>query len=155
MKIIFGSDHAGFELKNVLIRHVRDKGYEVDDAGCFGPSSVDYPLYGYIVGKRVTEEQDSLGIILCGTGIGISMAAGKVKGVRAFACSEPYSARMAREHNDANVIGIGARVVGEELAKDIVDSFLSASFAGGRHGRRVGMINEIDETRALSAAQNE
>ena len=155
MEIVFGSDHAGFELKNKLISHVREKGFKVQDIGCFGTESVDYPLYGYLVGKRVSMSGDSLGVVVCGTGIGISIAAGKVKGIRAFACSDSYSARMAREHNDANVIGIGARVIGEELAKDIIDSFLSAEFKGGRHGRRISMINEIDETGVLSSATDE
>ena len=155
MMIIFGSDHAGYELKNKLMRYVSEKGYEVIDKGCFGAESVDYPLYGYLVGREVAQNDGALGVVVCGTGIGISMAAGKVKGVRAFACSDPYSAGKAREHNNANVIGIGARVVGDELAKTILDSFLNASFAGGRHARRVDMISEIDASQSLAAAGNE
>ena len=155
MKILFGSDHAGYELKNKLMQYVREKGYEVTDKGCFGTESVDYPLYGYLVGKEVAGSEDTLGVVVCGTGIGISMAAGKVKGIRAFACSDPYSAGKAREHNNANVIGIGARVVGDELAKAILDSFLNTSFAGGRHARRVDMISEIDSSQSLAAERNE
>lgn len=152
MTIAFGSDHAGLELKKALMAHVSELGYAVHDYGCYENVSVDYPLYGFLVGKSVASGDCALGIAICGTGVGISLAANKVKGVRAFACSEPYSAKLAREHNNANVLCMGARVVGDELAKMIADAFLEASFQGGRHARRVGLIDEIDQTGDLAAA---
>lgn len=152
MKIAFGADHAGLELKNTLMAHAQEQGYEVKDYGCYEKVSVDYPKYGFLVGKAVANGECDLGVVVCGTGAGISIAANKVKGVRAVACSEPYTARMCREHNNANVLGIGARVVGDELAKTILDAYLSASFLGDRHARRVNMLIEIDESGDLAAA---
>ena len=152
MKIAFGCDHAGVDLKNILMAHAAQQGFEVKDYGCYEKASVDYPKYGFIVGKAIVDGECDLGVVVCGTGAGISIAANKVKGIRAVACSDPFTARMCREHNNANVLGIGARVVGDELAKTILDAYLSASFLGERHARRVDMLIEIDETRDLAAA---
>lgn len=150
MTIAFGSDHAGLALKNILMEHVSSLGYAVHDYGCYEPMSVDYPRYGYLAGKAVSDGDCALGVLVCGTGVGISLAANKVQGVRAVVCSEPYSAKLAREHNDANMLAVGARVVGDELAKMILDAFLDARFQGGRHTRRVDMIAEIEQTGSLA-----
>ena len=146
MKIVIGNDHTAVELKQVIRKHLEEQGYEVENIGTDTPESCDYPLYGEKVGRMVVEGKADLGIAICGTGVGISLAANKVKGVRAVVCSEPYSAEMSRIHNNANVLCFGARVVGSELAKMIVDSWLSAEFEeGGRHQRRVDMIMEIED----------
>ncbi|MFA9379594.1 MAG: ribose 5-phosphate isomerase B [Acetanaerobacterium sp.] len=140
MRIGFSCDHSATELKDALMEHVRGLGYETIDYG-FSP---DYPVAGYRVAKAVAGAQCELGIILCGTGCGISLAANKVKGIRAVNCSEPYTARLARQHNNANILAMGARVVGSELAKMIAEEFLKAEFEGGRHARRVGIITDIE-----------
>ncbi|MDO4265020.1 MAG: ribose 5-phosphate isomerase B [Eubacteriales bacterium] len=146
MKIIIGNDHTAVELKNVIMEHLKEQGYEVENIGTDKAESCDYPVYGEKVGRAVVNGEADLGIAICGTGIGISLAANKVKGVRAVVCSEPYSAQMSRIHNNANVLCFGARVVGSELAKMIVDTWLSAEFEeGGRHQRRVDMIMEIED----------
>lgn len=155
MTIAFGSDHAGFALKNALMEHVSSLGYAVHDYGCYDEKSTDYPIYGFLAGKAVSLGDCALGILVCGTGVGISLAANKVRGVRAVVCSEPFSAKMAREHNDANMLAIGARVVGSELANMIVDAFLDARFLGGRHARRVDMLSEIENTQDLAAAHTD
>lgn len=144
MKIAIGCDHGGYELKQAVVKHLEEKGYEVADYGCYGPESVDYPVYGEKVGRAVAGGECELGVLICGTGIGISLAANRVKGVRAAVCSEPYSAEMTRRHNNANIIAFGARVVGEGTALTIVDAFLGASFEGGRHARRVDMLEAIE-----------
>ena len=143
MKIAIGCDHGGYELKLAVKKHLEEKGYEVIDYGCHGTESVDYPVYGEKVGRAVARGECELGVLICGTGIGISLAANRVKGVRAAVCSEPYSAEMTRRHNNANIIAFGARVVGEGTAMTIVDAFLGAQFEGGRHARRVDMIEAI------------
>lgn len=140
MKIAIGSDHVGSELKPLIIEHLKSKGHEVYDFGTYTAESTDYPIYGIKVGEVVAQGDYDQGILICGTGIGISLAANKVKGIRACACSEPYSAQMARRHNNANVLCFGARVVGSEMAKMIVDAWLEAEFEGGRHARRVKEI---------------
>lgn len=140
MKIGFGSDHAGFELKEKLRKHLEDKGYECIDFGPFNDDRVDYPDYGRLVGEKIIAGEVDKGVLVCGTGIGISIAANKIKGIRACVCSEPYSAIMSVKHNNAQIISVGARVVGEDLAKLIVDSFFEAEFEGGRHARRVDKI---------------
>ncbi len=145
MKIGFGSDHAGYELKNILKAHLEEKGYECIDYGTDGKGSVDYPDFGRLVGEKVASKEVDKGVLVCGTGVGISIAANKVKGVRACVCSEPYSAMMSVKHNDANIIAVGARVVGEDLAKLIIDSFFEASFEAGRHQRRVDKICNIEK----------
>ena len=143
MKIAIGCDHGGYELKLAVKKHLEEKGYEVVDYGCHSTEPVDYPVYGEKVGRAVAGGECELGVLICGTGIGISLAANRVKGVRAAVCSEPYSAEMTRRHNNANIIAFGARVVGEGTAMTIVDAFLGAKFEGGRHARRVDMLEAI------------
>ena len=143
MKIAIGCDHGGYALKLAVKKHLEEKGYEVVDYGCHSTESVDYPVYGEKVGRAVAGGECELGVLICGTCIGISLAANRVKGVRAAVCSEPYSAEMTRRHNNANIIAFGARVVGEGTAMTIVDAFLGAQFEGGRHARRVDMLEAI------------
>lgn len=140
-RIAIGSDHAGFTLKQEVARHLEGGGHDVEDLGTHDEESTDYPDYGHAVAKAVAEGRAELGVLVCGTGVGMSMTANRHRRVRAVVCSEPYSARMARAHNDANVLCIGARVLGAGLACDIVDAFLGAEFEGGRHERRVGKID--------------
>lgn len=144
LKIGFGSDHAAVELKPQIMDFVTSLGYEVIDYGTVGGEKVDYPVYGKIVGEAVANGECDLGILICGTGIGISLAANKVKGVRAAVCSEPYSAKMSRTHNNSNILAFGARVVGLDLAKMMVSEWLNAEFEGGRHAERVDMIMAIE-----------
>lgn len=153
MKIGIGNDHVAVELKNIIKEHLEEQGHEVVDFGTNSTERFDYPISGYKVGKAVAAGEVDLGVLICGTGVGISLAANKVHGVRACVCSEPYSAKLSREHNNTNIIAFGARVVGPELAKMIVDEWLGAEFEGGRHARRVEMLTEIEETQALKAAE--
>ncbi|SYZ33753.1 ribose 5-phosphate isomerase B [Propionibacterium australiense] len=142
MRIAFGADHAGYELKGRLVEYVRSKGHEVIDVGTHGPDSVDYPSFGRAAAQQVLDGAAELAVLVCGTGVGIGMSAGKMPGIRCAMVSEPYSARLARQHNDANVLAIGSRVLGPGLAEMIVDEFLQTAFEGGRHARRVGMIEQ-------------
>ena len=144
MKIAIGNDHTALEMKAAIKAHLEEKGYEVLDLGTNSTDSCDYPVYGEKVGCAVVDGEADLGIAICGTGVGISLAANKVKGVRACVCSEPYTAKLSRMHNDSNVLAFGARVIGIELAKMIVDEWLNASFEGGRHQRRVDMLMDIE-----------
>ena len=145
-KIYIGADSAGYNLKGEIIEHLRALGYEVVDMGCDSTASCHYPVFAAKVCEVMQSELDSaFGILVCGTGIGMSMCANKHKGIRAAHCSDTFSARMTRMHNDANVLCIGARVTGSGLALDIVDSFLGAEFEGGRHSIRVAMINDLDK----------
>jgi ribose 5-phosphate isomerase B len=145
-KIFIGADSAGFELKREVIPYLQDKGYEVIDCGTDSSASCHYPLFANAVCENVKADLDgSFGILICGTGIGMSMCANKHKGIRAALCSDTYSARMTRAHNDANVLCMGARVIGSCLALDIVDSFLSHEFEGGRHALRVDMMMDIEK----------
>ena len=144
MKIAIGNDHTALEMKEAVKVHLEEKGYEVLDLGTNSTDSCDYPVYGEKVGRAVADGEADLGIAICGTGVGISLAANKVKGVRACVCSEPYTAKLSRMHNDSNVLAFGARVIGVELAKMIVDEWLNASFEGGRHQRRVDMLMDIE-----------
>lgn len=144
MKIAIGNDHVAVDLKNHLTKYLEDKGYTVVNYGTDTTDSCDYPIYGEKVGRAVANGECDLGILICGTGIGISLAANKVKGVRAAVCSEPYSARLTRQHNNANIIAFGARVVGQSMAEMIVDEFLNAEYQGGRHQRRVDMLTDIE-----------
>ena len=144
MKIGFGCDHSALHLKQVLMEHLREKGYECIDYGTYTEDRVDYPDYGNLVAHKVMDGDVDKGVIICGTGIGISLAANKVQGIRAAVCSEPYSAQMAVRHNNAQIIALGARVVGDELAKYIVDAFFDAKFEGGRHSRRVDKIEGLE-----------
>lgn len=153
MRIGIGNDHVAIELKNTIKEHLEQQGYEVVDFGTNSPERFDYPISGYKVGKAVASGDVDLGVLICGTGVGISLAANKVHGIRACVCSDPYSAKLSREHNNTNIIAFGARVVGPELAKMIVDEWLGASFQGGRHQRRIDMLAEIEETQNLTAAQ--
>lgn len=153
MRIAIGNDHVAVELKNVIVEHLESKGYEVVNFGTDSTERFDYPISGYKVGRAVASGECDLGVLICGTGVGISLAANKVPGIRAVVCSEPYSAKLSREHNNTNIVAFGARVVGSELAKMIVDEWLDAEFEGGRHQRRIDMIAEIGETGNLSAAE--
>ncbi|ETY72637.1 ribose 5-phosphate isomerase B [Lactiplantibacillus fabifermentans] len=148
-KIAIGSDHVGIELKPVIKDYLVELGYEVTDFGANSTERTDYPIYGKKVGEAVASGDYDLGIVICGTGVGISLAANKVAGIRAVVCSEPYSAQLSRQHNNTNVLAFGSRVVGAELAKMIVKAWLDASFLGGRHLRRV------DELAAIEAADDE
>ena len=145
MKIVLANDHSAVDMKKEILTHLEEKGYQVIDIGTNSPESCDYPVFGERAGKTVASGEADLGILICGTGVGISLAANKVKGVRACVCSEPYSAKLSRMHNDTNILAFGARVVGTELAKMIVDEWLAAEFEGGRHKRRVDMIMEIEK----------
>ena len=144
MKIAIGSDHAGVEQKSEIIAFLKDSGIETIDCGCFSADSVDYPDIAEAVAAQVLEKSIP-GIIICGTGIGISIAANKIPGIRAALCSDPFSAEMARRHNDANVLALGARVLEMPVIKEIVRAFFSAEFEGGRHQRRVDKINAIEK----------
>lgn len=143
--IYIGADSAGFLLKGEVISHLTNLGYDVVDLGCDSTASCHYPVFASKVSEAVGENLDgSFGILICGTGIGMSMCANKHRGIRAAVCSDTYSARMTRAHNDANVLCIGARVIGSCLALDIIDAFLSAEYEGGRHAVRVGMMTDIE-----------
>ena len=144
MKIAIGNDHGGTDLKWEIKKYLESKGYEIVNLGTDTKESCDYPVYGEKVGRAVVSGEADLGIAICGTGLGISLAANKVKGVRACVCSEPYTAVMSRRHNNCNVLCFGARVIGSELAKMIVEEWLNAEFEGGRHQRRVDLIMEIE-----------
>lgn len=142
--IAIGCDHGGFPLKEQLVKHLQEKGYEVKDFGCYSLDSVDYPQYAHAVGKSVVSGESEYGIVVCSTGIGISMAANKVPGVRCALCSEPYSARMTREHNNANVLALGGCVIGPHMAFNIVDTFLNTEFSTEeKHHRRVSQIEAL------------
>ena len=155
MKIGIGNDHAAVELKNIISEHLKERGCEVVNFGTDTSESFDYPIAGYKVGKAVANGYVDLGILICGTGVGISLAANKVKGVRACVCSEPYSARMSKQHNNSNIIAFGARVIGVETAKMIVDEWLNAKYEGGRHQVRVDMLTEIEQTQGLKVVDEQ
>ena len=140
IKIAIGSDHGGFEYKASIIKALQVKGYDVVDMGTYSPESCDYPIIAKKVARAVAKGDFEKGILVCGTGIGMSMAANKVKGIRAAVCGDTFSARATRAHNNANILCLGQRVVGEGLALDIVDIWLTTKFEGGRHERRVNMI---------------
>jgi ribose 5-phosphate isomerase B len=146
-RIVVGSDHAGFCVKERIKKYLEGAGYLVEDVGTHSEESVDYPDYAKAVGMRVASGNDSLGVLVCGTGIGVSIAANKVEGIRAALAHDSLTARRAREHNDANVIALGGRIVGEDEAIAIVQEFLGAQFAGGRHQRRIDKISEMDRVR--------
>lgn len=144
MKIAIGSDHIGWALKQTLMEHLRSQGHEVTDVGTHAPERCDYPVFGYKVAVCVKEKKADLGILVCGTGVGISLAANKVPGIRAVVCSESYTAAMARLHNDANIVAMGARVVGDAVAEQIVDAFLDTTYEGGRHQQRIDLLGQIE-----------
>jgi ribose 5-phosphate isomerase B len=151
MKIGFGCDHAGVELKQTLMDFLKEMGHECVDYGNYDPNdrADDYPEFGRKVGEAIMRGEVEKGVLICGTGVGISLAANKIPGIRACVCSEPYSARMSVQHNNANIISLGARVVGRELAKEIVSAFFNSEFEGVRHARRVQMITDIEETYSI------
>ena len=144
MKIAIGNDHAAVELKNTMVEYVTGLGHEVVNFGTDTTESCHYPVYGEKVARSVASGECDCGILICGTGVGISIAANKVKGIRAAVCSEPTTARLVKEHNNANIIAFGARIVGEETAKEIVKAYLNAKFLGGRHQTRIDMLHEIE-----------
>ena len=144
-KIIIGCDHGGLNLKNAVIDHLKKKGIAVEDVGTYTPASCNYPDYAHKVCEKVQDGTYPLGILICGTGIGMSMAANKHVGIRAAACENTFSARMTRLHNDANVLCMGERVIGPGLACDLVDLFISTDFEGGRHQIRVDLVNSFDQ----------
>ena len=145
LTIAIGCDHAGFGLKLPVIAYLEKEEYNILDMGTFSEDSVDYPDFAVKVAHAVRDKQCDLGILVCGTGLGMAIAANKIKGIRAVTCSDTFSARCSREHNDANILCIGARVVGEGLAMDIVKTWLEAEFEGGRHLRRVNKIIKLEE----------
>ena len=144
MKIAIGNDHAAVELKNIIKEHLEAQGHEVINVGTDTNASCDYPVYGEKVGRLVASGEAEAGVLICGTGVGISIAANKVKGVRACVCSEPYTAKLSKMHNNSNIIAFGARVVGSEMAKMIVDTWLETEYEGGRHQRRVDLLDAIE-----------
>lgn len=144
-RIIISSDHADIALRQDIARHVADRGFEVEDIGPKTAESTDYPKHGEAAARRIAAGEFDLGILICGTGQGIMMAANKVKGIRCGVCADTFSAKMIRAHNNANMLSMGARVIGGGLALEIVDAFLDTEFEGGRHGRRVDMITAIED----------
>lgn len=145
MKILIGNDHAGTDLKFEIMKHLEEEGYEVINYGTDTNDRVDYPKVGEKVAEELVAGKGDLAVLICGTGVGITLAANKVPGIRAAVCSDTTTAHLVREHNHANIIGIGARIVGVELAKDIVDSYLNATPMEGRHQERVDMITAIEK----------
>ena len=143
--IAIGSDHGGFHLKQEIMKHLDELGLAYHDYGAYSTESCDYPAYGEAVAHAVASGACERGILVCGTGIGISIAANKVHGIRCATCSDCYCAEMSRRHNDANILALGERVTGVGLAMKIVDAFLNAEFEGGRHARRVALIGQIEE----------
>lgn len=145
MKIGIGNDHVAYQFKIEIVEHLKSLGHEVVDFGHHNEERTDYTIYGEAVANAVVNKEVDCGILICGTGVGISISANKVNGIRAVVCSEPYTAMLSKEHNNTNILAFGARVVGSELAKMIVDSWLGAEYLGDRHARRVEMIKEIEE----------
>ena len=149
MKIAIGNDHVGVELKQHLIQYLTDKGHELVNFGTDDPASNHYPIFAQKVANAVVSGECERGILICGTGLGISIAANKVKGVRCALCSEPVSCELSRQHNNANIVAMGARIIGPVMAEAIVDTFLETEFLGGRHQMRVDMISAIENGEKL------
>ena len=145
MRIALGSDHGGYALKCKIKEHLESRGYECVDFGCHSLESCDYPDFGEAAARAVAAGDCPRGIVICTTGIGISITANKVKGIRCALCGDPLSAEMTRRHNDANMLAMGAGIVGPNLAERIVEVFLNTAFEGGRHARRVGLITEMEK----------
>ena len=143
-KVAVGCDHAAYEEKQKLIAHLRELGYEVKDCGCDSSESCHYPIFAHRLCTSIQSGESEIGILICGTGIGMSIAANKHKGIRAAACSEAFSAELTRQHNDANVLCLGARVIDYDKIQSLTDLFLSTEFMGGKHAIRVGMLSEIE-----------
>ena len=148
-KIVLGADHGGFELKNVIKAHLENRGFEVADVGTNSADSCDYPVFASHLCQKIQNGEADLGILVCGTGIGMSMAANKHKGIRAACCSDTFSARLTRNHNNANVLCLGARVLGAGLALDLVNAFVDAEFEGDRHTKRLSLIEDIENGKSL------
>lgn len=144
MKIAIGCDHRGYPLKKALVQEIEDLGHEIKDFGSFDETQVDYPDYALAVSRAVARGDCYCGILICGTGIGMSVAANKIKGIRAARCQDCFSAKMARQHNDANVLCLGAMVIGPGLAREVVRAYLEAKFEGGRHAKRIEKISAIE-----------
>ena len=149
MRIAIGNDHVALEMKQQISAYLEELGHEVIDFGTHTTERCDYPVYGELVANAVVSGQAERGILICGTGVGISLSANKVRGIRAVVCSEPYTAMLSRQHNNTNVLAFGARVIGIELAKMIVREWLAAEFEGGRHQRRIDMIDAIQAKQVI------
>ena len=147
MKIAIASDHGGYDYKQELIPYIESLGHQVLDLGCHGPASVDYPDYGIPCAQAVARGEADRGVVICGTGIGMSISANEVPGIRCALCPDPVMARLTREHNDANMLAMGGRIIGIELAKGIVQVFLSTEFSGGRHKTRIDKIAQYEANR--------
>jgi ribose 5-phosphate isomerase B len=148
-KVAVGGDHSSLQLKGSVIKHLTDKGYAVTDYGTYTDESADYPIYAKKVCDEVTSGNAKLGVLICGTGIGMTIAANKINGIRCALCGDTYSARMTRQHNDANVLALGARVIGEDVALDIVDAFFDNSFGNEpRHKERLRLVHELENSGA-------
>ena len=143
MKIVIGSDHGGYDLKNEIIKHLQERGIEVEDLGCYNTDSVDYPVYGKKVAEAVAAGQADKGIVCCGTGIGISIAANKVKGIRCALPYDDFTAQMCKQHNNANMVSFGGRTLAPEKVMHLIDIWLDTEYEGGRHARRVAMLDEM------------
>ena len=146
MKIAVGCDHGGLEHKNAIAEHLKSEGFEVEDFGIYENKSVDYPEIAFKVANSIKNGENELGILVCGTGIGMSLAANKVNGIRAAACSEHFSAKYTRLHNNSNILCLGGRVIGIGTALELCDIFVNTEFEGGRHQRRIDMITEIEKS---------
>lgn len=153
MKLAIGNDHVAVEMKKEIKEYLEEKGYEVINVGTDSSERFNYPVSGYKVARMVADGEVDGGILICGTGVGISLSANKVHGIRACVCSDPYTAKLSKQHNNTNIIAFGARVIGIETAKMIVDEWLNARYEGGRHQVRIDMIKEIEETQHLKAAE--
>lgn len=153
MKLAIGNDHVAVDMKNEIKAYLEEKGHEVINVGTDSSERFNYPVSGYKVAKMVANGEVDAGVLICGTGVGISLSANKVHGIRACVCSEPYTAKLSKQHNNTNIIAFGSRVIGIETAKMIVDEWLAAEYEGGRHAVRVAMIKEIEETQHLKAAE--
>lgn len=152
MKLAIGNDHVAVEMKQEIKEYLESLGHEVIDVGTNSHERFNYPISGFKVAKMVQSGEVERGILICGTGVGISLAANKVHGIRACVCSEPYTAKLSRQHNNSNIVAFGARVIGIETAKMIVDEWLAAEYEGGRHQTRIDMLKEIEETQHLQQA---
>jgi len=147
MRIAIGNDHVAVDMKKHIKEYLEAKGHEIINFGTDSRDRCDYPIYGKKVAEAVAGGECDCGILICGTGVGISLAANKVKGIRAAVCSDPYTAKLTKQHNNANIIAFGARVIGESTAEMIVDEYLNAEYEGGRHQKRIDMISDIEKTR--------
>lgn len=153
MKLAIGNDHVAVDMKNEIKAYLEEKGHEVINVGTDSSERFNYPVSGYKVAKMVASGEVDAGVLICGTGVGISLSANKVHGIRACVCSEPYTAKLSKQHNNTNIIAFGSRVIGIETAKMIVDEWLAAEYEGGRHAVRVAEIAEIEETQHLREAE--